>query len=249
MFFTDKIVWIIGASEGIGRALAIMLEEQGARLAVSARGEARLMELVAELGGAPHIAVVCDVASLESISAAYQQVKSTLGVPDIIVHCAGVYQPMYARDLNLDAALNTMNINFSSALKLLSVALPDLRARRSGQLVLVSSVAGYCGLPNSMAYGASKAALSNLAESLRIELAAEGITVQLVSPGFVKTRLTDTNPFPMPFIISAEDAAARIASGMQSGRFEIHFPRRFSYFMKSLRIMPRWLFFKVMRFL
>ncbi len=249
MFFSDKVVWIIGASEGIGRALALALEEEGARLAVSARGHARLEELVSELGGAPHLAAVCDVSSFESIQTAYRQVKSALGVPDIIVHCAGVYTPMYARELNLEVALSTMNINFASALKLLDVTLGDLRARASGHLVLVSSVAGYCGLPNSMAYGASKAALSNLAESLRIELAPEHITVQLVSPGFVKTRLTDTNPFPMPFIISAEDAAARMVAGMKTGRFEIHFPRRFSYFMKALRILPRPLFFWVTKWL
>jgi short-subunit dehydrogenase len=188
-----------------------------------------------------------DVADIKAMQKAYKTITKVVGVPSCIVHAAGVYSPMHARDLQLDKALQTLDVNLASALKLLSLVLPDLRARRSGHLVFVSSVAGYVGLPNSMAYGASKAGLSNLAESLRIELAPENIKVQLVSPGFVKTRLTKQNDFTMPFLMEVEDAAARIVKGMKSSAFEIHFPRRFSYFMKLLRILPRPIFFWVMK--
>ena len=239
--------WLIGASEGIGRALALELAARGVRLAVTARNYERIASLVTELKGENHIALAADVTDGTSLAAAYQQMLAHFGSCDGVIFNAGVYTPMTVRQWNLAKAQTTMNINFNGALHMLDAVLPDFLVKQSGRLVLVSSVAAYRGLPKSLAYGASKAALTNLAESLRIELEDKGITVQLVSPGFVKTRLTAQNDFPMPFAITAEDAATRIANGIASDRYEIHFPKRFSVFMKLLRVLPNRIFFTLAR--
>jgi short-subunit dehydrogenase len=239
--------WLIGASEGIGRALALELATRGARLAVTARNHERIASLVTELQGENHIALAADVTDPASLAQRYQQVRAYFGACDAVIFNAGVYTPMTVGQWNLAQAQSTMNINFNGALHMLDAVLPDFLAKQAGRLVLVSSVAAYRGLPKSLAYGASKAALTNLAESLRIELECKGIKVQLVSPGFVKTRLTAQNDFPMPFAISAEDAAKRIANGIANDNYEIHFPKRFSLFMKLLRVLPNRIFFTLAR--
>jgi len=242
-------IWLIGASEGIGRALAIALAAEGATVGISARQQARLDSLIPEMSGSGHSVAVVAVTSLESVQQAYRHIHGALGGCDVILYNAGIYTPMRAASWNLQLSEATLQVNFGGAMRVLDTVLPDLLARQQGRLIFVSSVAAYRGLPNSMAYGASKAALTNLTESLRIELQPQGIAVQLISPGFVKTRLTDANDFPMPFVISAESAAKRIIAGIKDDRPEIHFPKRFSLFMKLLRILPNQLFYPLMRLL
>lgn len=242
MKIEGRHIWLVGASEGIGRCLASELVGKGARVTISARNAERLAALAAEHPNNMH-AAPADVQSLESVQAAYASAAEHFGEPDIIVFNAGVYTPSTAQVADLRTALSTVDINFNGFLRVWEVARTHMLNRKSGRLVIVSSVAAYRGLPTSYAYGASKAALTNLAETMRLELAQEGIVVQLVSPGFVETRLTAQNTFAMPAIITPEKAAKQIVAGIESDQYEIHFPKRFSHLMKLLRIVPNRVFF------
>jgi short-subunit dehydrogenase len=237
-----QTIWLVGASEGIGRALAVELASRGARVVISARNVARLQEVLTELPGQGHHAVAVDVTDAMSVQQAWQEVLQ-YGDCDGVVFNAGIYYSMPIDGWNLQQAEQTMDVNFNGALRITDAVLKYFRARKAGRLMFVSSVAAYRGLPKSLAYGASKAALTNFVESLKLELMADGITVQLVSPGFVKTRLTDQNNFTMPMMVSPEFAAKKIADGMADGRYEIHFPLAFSYFLKLLRVLPNRVFF------
>lgn len=236
--------WLVGASEGIGRALALSLASKGAIVAVSARSADKLEALSREADQHTALAtVVCDVTSLASIQQAYTTLIQQWGVPDVIIFNAGIYTPSACGEVKLDSALATIDTNLNGMLRLWDVVREDMLARKSGRVIIVSSVAGYRGLPTSYAYGASKAALTNLTETLRIELADKGIVVQLVSPGFVDTRLTQKNDFKMPMMITPQKAADYIIKGIEKDVYEIHFPKRFSFIMKLLRILPNPLFF------
>lgn len=239
--------WLVGASEGIGRALAIALAAKGATLAISARQQDRLDSLLGEMAGSGHIAVAADVTNAQSLREAYAKILAALPGCHHIIFNAGTYTAMKISQWDLATCERTMEVNVGGALKLLDVVLPQLRSKKQGRLVMVSSVAAYRGLPKSLAYGASKAALTNLTESLRIELEPENVTVQLVSPGFVKTRLTAQNDFSMPLAITAARAAEHIVRGIEADAYEIHFPRGFTWFMKLLRILPNPLFFALTR--
>lgn len=239
----DKRVWLIGASEGIGSALAFELANRGARLTLSARTAARLEDVLARLPGTGHAAHPLDVCALREIETVWAKLCHDL--PDVVIYNAGAYTPMDAQHLDIQQVETMIDVNLRGAFRLAATVLPHYVARRSGHLVLVGSVAGYRGLPSAMGYGASKAGLNHLAENLRIDLRGSGIKVQLVSPGFVKTRLTDKNTFEMPFMVSPQDAALRIADGLMSDSFEIHFPRRFSYAVKLLGLLPHWLYFSL----
>lgn len=242
-----KYVWIVGASAGIGAELAKKLAEQGARLIVSARNHEALNQLASTLAGSGHIALPLDVMDDASISSAWQSLITHNTLPDMMIYNAGTYEPMSARQFQLGDVEKMVAINFSGVLKVLSHLLPHFMAKNAGHIALVGSVAGYRGLPDAMGYGASKAAIIHLAENLKVDLAKTNIQVQLISPGFVKTRLTDKNNFAMPFIISAEKAADYIVKGLDSNRFEIHFPRRFSVILKCLACLPYALYFPLMR--
>lgn len=237
-------VWLVGASEGIGRALALELLKSGASVTVSARSQDKLESLKQEAGeGATLATVVADVTSYDSLKNAYEQIRLQSTVPDVVVFNAGIYKPAASDVAMLQDALATVDTNLNGALRLWDIVRPDMLARKQGRFILVSSVAAYRGLPTSYAYGASKAGLTNLAETLRMEMASHGITIQLISPGFVDTRLTRQNDFKMPMIITPEKAAIAIVHGLKSDTYEIHFPKRFSLIMKLLRILPNRLFF------
>lgn len=239
----NKRIWLIGASEGIGAALAKQLAAEGATLIISARNAERLEALKSELPGTGHQAIAVDVTVLEQIQQAWQSLAAA--PPDITIYNAGTYTPMDAQHLELAAAESMIDVNLRGAFRMVSVVLPTYLQRNAGHLVLVGSVAGYRGLPSAMGYGASKAGIMHLAENLKADLKKTNIRVQLVSPGFVKTRLTDMNDFAMPCIITAERAAQYIVDGLQSSRFEIHFPKRFSYVLKLLQLLPAWLYFRL----
>ena len=237
----ERRVWIVGASSGIGAALARELAARGARVAVSARDAHALAAVGAEL----ELAV--DVRDARALGAAAAAVVDAFGGLDLAVYCAGTYAPMRATAFDLAAALAHDDVNYRGALRWLDAVLPVLLAQRGGHLSLVSSVAGWRGLPQALAYGPTKAALINLAEILHLDLRERGIGVSVVNPGFVATRLTARNDFAMPALMTPQQAARRIVDGWQQGRFDIHFPRRFTAWLRLLRCLPDRAYFRAIR--
>ena len=240
----DRTVWIVGASSGIGQATAQALLAQGARVVVSARNAQALQAFAAQH---PR----CRALALDATdSTAVQQAATALlaqGPLDCVVYCAGHYAPMRADRLNLAALKRHCDVNYLGALYLLDAVLPALRARGQGHFSLVGSVAGYGGLPNSLAYGPTKAALINLAEALYLDLHPLGLGVSIINPGFVQTPLTAQNDFAMPALLTPTQAAQAILQGWAQGRFEIHFPKRFTLWLKLLRLLPYRAYFKVVQ--
>lgn len=228
-------VWIVGASSGIGRALAQALHAQGARVFVSARGASALNEFAAQHPGAT--ALPLDVTDAAAMRGAAQAIAQA-GTLDCVVYCAGHYRELRATAFDLSEMIRHERVNYTGALHALDAVLPQLLAQGHGHISLVSSVAGFRGLPKSLAYGPTKAALINLAETLYIDLCDRGIGVSLINPGFVETPLTAQNEFAMPALISPEEAARRILAGWRRGHFEIHFPKRFTLWMKTLQLLP-----------
>jgi short-subunit dehydrogenase len=243
MTLQGKHYWLIGASEGIGRALAILLAKQGVRLTLSARNEARLTTLRTELNGDGHRILPCDVTDSRAFAQAWQNLRDNGQSLDGVIYNAGAYEPMAADALDVTAMATILAVNYSGMVNVLGHIIPAFVAQKKGHIVLVGSIAGYRGLPNAMGYGASKAAVNHLAENLRCDLACYGIHVQLVCPGFVRTRLTDKNTFTMPGILTPEKAAEHIVNGMKSPRFEIAFPALFAFAFKLLKILPAPLYF------
>ena len=242
-----KRVWLVGASTGIGRATASALHAQGALVVVSARNVQALDGFVVDHPGAETLPLdATDRASVCAAAAALAQG----GMVDCVVYCAGHYAAQQATAMDLDDMVRHNAINYLGALYVLDAVVPLLMAQppqRRGHISLVGSVAGYRGLPNSLAYGPTKAALINLAETLYADLHPHGIGVSLISPGFVETPLTAQNRFKMPALISPQEAAQQILRGWVRGVFEIHFPRRFTWGMKLLELLPYRLFFFAMR--
>lgn len=237
-----KRVWVIGASSGIGAALARALLGRGARLALSARSAPGL-EQIAATPGASTLVLPLDVTDAAAVTPALQQVVAAWGGIDLVVWCAGSHHPVRAWELDAADARRLVDVNLNGVINGLPAVVRQLLQQNSGGMAIVSSVAGYGGLPTALVYGATKAALSNLAETLYLDLAPRGIAVYLINPGFVKTPLTDKNMFKMPALISADEAAQEIITGFARGRFEIHFPRRFTLWLKLLRLLPyRWYF-------
>ena len=239
-----KSVWLVGASSGIGRATAHALHAAGAAVTVSARGQPALDAFAAGHPGARVLSV--DVADAASVEAAARQVLAA-GPLDMVFFCAGYYKEMRATDFNLAQMLQHNQVNYVGALYVLAAVLPHFVQARSGHISLVSSVAGYRGLPQSLAYGPTKAALINLAETMHVDLKDSNVSVSLICPGFVETPLTAQNKFTMPGLIKPEKAAEEILLGWAKGEFEIHFPKRFTRLMKLLALLPPLLYFPVIR--
>lgn len=235
-------VWVIGASTGIGRAFAEALLARGARVALTARRREGL-EALARTSPARTLVVPADVSRPPELSEAYECIKSAWSALDLVVLLAGTHRPVRAWELRYEAARELFDVNVLGTIAALALVVPDFVARGGGGVAIVSSVAGYRGLPTALVYGATKAALINLAEALYLDLAPRGVNVYLVNPGFVRTPLTARNDFRMPALISAEEAAASMLRGLERGAFEIHFPKRFTRAMKLLRALPYRLFF------
>jgi NAD(P)-dependent dehydrogenase (short-subunit alcohol dehydrogenase family) len=240
-----QVVWLVGASTGIGRALAEQLHAQGAQVIVSARNAASLAEFEQLFPGS--MALPLDATDRTAMQAAMRRILALYGHLDLAMYCAGHYKAMRADAFDLDEMFKHQSINVVGALHLLDVVLPVFIQRRQGHLSLVSSVAGFRGLPQGLAYGPTKAALINLAETLYLDMQPLGIGVSLVNPGFVETPLTAQNKFKMPALISPQEAAQAILKGWAQGQFEIHFPKRFTLWMKALRHLPYSLYFSVVR--
>lgn len=246
--WNGKRVWIVGASTGIGASLARALLRAGARLALSARRGELLHALAAEFPAGQTTVLPLDITDKVGLLAAWAALRERWGGCDVVVVMAGDYVPMGPETLEHDAAENLLRVNLHGPLQVLECVLPDLLAAGAGNIALVSSVAGYRGLPRSLVYGPGKAAVINLAESLYLEVQPKGLGVWLINPGFVATPLTAQNDFPMPCLITAEEAANEILRGFARGDFEIHFPKRFTRVLKLLRVLPyRWYFALVRR--
>lgn len=228
---TERI-WIMGASDGIGAALARDWAGQGARLVLSARSEAQLAALAAQIGNAEYIA--CDVTDRDNLDRAAARIAQG-GPLDRAVTLAALYDPGQVMQIDPDLAARIVAVNLTGSFNFARSAVPLLRD--GGQLALTGSVAGYVGLPQGQIYSATKAGVINLAETLRAELAPR-IDVRLISPGFVDTRLTQRNDFAMPGLMSAEQAALAIRRGLQGRGFEVHFPRKLTLPLKLLRLLP-----------
>ncbi|RYF35588.1 MAG: SDR family NAD(P)-dependent oxidoreductase [Comamonadaceae bacterium] len=246
-----KTAWVIGASTGIGRATASALLARGARVAVSARDEAALEALLAQhrvADGEPARVIVLplDVSDAAAVAAAHAQLRA-MGPIDFVLVSAGTYKAMRADAFDLDVMLAHQKVNYVGALNVLAVLLPDFIGNGTGHISLTASVAGFRGLPQSLAYGPTKAALTNLAEVLYADLHARGIGVSVIQPGFVDTPLTAQNEFTMPALITPAQAADAMLEGWASGKFEIHFPKRFTAWMKLLRVLPYRLYFPAVK--
>jgi short-subunit dehydrogenase len=236
-----RTAWITGASSGIGRALAIALAERGVKVAASARSADKLAELAAtHTGIAPFPLDVTDLAAVRQVA---ESIAATLGGLDLAVFGAGIFEAMSARNFSAVKAARSMSVNYQGVVNGIEAALGPMLARRSGQVAIIASVAGYRGLPRLAAYGPSKAALINLAEGLNDDLARQGVAISVITPGYVATPMTAGAAVAMPFQIGAEDAARRILQGLEKGNFEIAFPWPTVAMMKLGRQLPYRVFF------
>ncbi len=245
MAYSGEVIWIIGASSGIGASLAEELAGQGATVVLSARRKEALEALKQSLG-APHKIFALDVTDAEMVARTAQAIRAALGCIDRVVFLAAAYTPMKLAELDLAVTRQIIDTNLLGAFHAVDAVLPILKEQQHGQIALCGSVAGYIGLPGGQPYSATKAGIMNLAESLRAELPAT-IDIKLISPGFVKSELTDKNDFTMPMIITAQQAAAAIAEGLCRDAFEIHFPKKFTIWLKLLRLLPYRLLFTITR--
>lgn len=236
--FSGRTYWLIGASEGLGRALAKELDREGARLILSARDSGRLATLAAELPGSRTLTL--DVTD----HAGVRRAAGSVGQLDGIIYNAGAYTPMRATAWDTEAALTMCEVNFLGAMRVLGQVVPVMVGAGRGDITLIGSLAGYRGLPAAIGYGASKAALVSLAETMRHDLKGSGVVVRLVNPGFIRTRLTEKNSFRMPMIMSPEAAAKRVMQAMRSNRFRTDFPAPFSWLMRGLAFLPDFLFYR-----
>ena len=243
--WAGQVVWLVGASTGIGRATAARLHAAGAQVIVSARNAAALRAFAQQHAGS--VALPVDATDRDAMRAAAADIVARHGRLDMVMYCAGTYRAMRANEFALDVALQHQQVNYVGALHLLDAVLPVLLKQGRGHLSLVGSVAGYRGLPQALAYGPTKAALINLAEILYMDLHPRGIGVSVVNPGFVETPLTAQNAFHMPALITPEEAADEIVRGWRRGDFEIHFPKRFTLWLKALRMLAYRPYFAAVR--
>lgn len=237
--FSGRTFWLIGASEGLGRALALDLGREGAQLILSARDRGRLEMLAGELPGARVVAL--DVTDHEAVLRA----AAMIGQVDGIIYNAGAYTPMKATQWDSESALAMCEVNFLGAMRVLGQVVPQMVRAGQGDITLIGSLAGYSGLPAAIGYGASKAALVSLAETMRHDLKGSGVVVRLINPGFIKTRLTEKNGFRMPMIMTPEAAAQRVIRAMRSSRFRTDFPAPFSWLIRGLAYLPDFLVYRL----
>jgi NAD(P)-dependent dehydrogenase (short-subunit alcohol dehydrogenase family) len=239
--------WITGGSSGIGRALALELARAGRKVAVSARRGEELERVAAEMPAgriAPFPVDAADEAAMTRTAAA---IEAALGPLDLAVFNAGTHHPVSVETFGPAPFRHLMDINFMGAVNGIASVLPGFLARRAGHIAVVSSVAGYRGLPQAAAYGPTKAALINLCEALKPDLDRYQVRISVINPGFIRTPLTDLNEFPMPFLMEADVAARRIVRGLDAGKFEITFPRRFTFMLKVARMLPYALYFPMVK--
>ena len=240
----DKVIWITGASSGIGKALAIKFAKEGWKVAISARRENLLNEIAKTYNDIfPYPLDVTDSKKCELV---FNSIKERFKNVDISVFSTGIHDPKSEKSLDLNKVRQIMEVNFFGTINSVNAVYKYYKERKSGQISIVSSVAGYRGLPAGGAYCASKSALTSFTESLNFDMKRKNVRVSLISPGFIKTPMTDQNDFPMPMIKTPEFAAEEIYNGLvKKNAFEIHFPKSFTFIMKILQILPNWIYFKL----
>lgn len=235
-----KRYWLIGASDGLGAALAQQLSRAGVTVILSARRQDALEEVAATLPGPSQILPV-DISDTAALTTAAKEA----GEIDGLVFLAGAYWPFGAQGWDAEQAETMADVNFTGAIRTLGTVLPDMVARDRGHIVLTGSLTAYGGLPGAAPYVATKAAIMALAESLRCDLQGTGVLVQLVNPGYIRTRLTDRNDFRMPGIMEPEAAAREVFEHMNTGSFSRAFPGWFSLIFRGARLLPNWLYFRL----
>jgi short-subunit dehydrogenase len=239
-----KVIWITGASSGIGNALALKFAQEGWIVAASARREILLQELT-KINQNIH-SFPLDVTNPEQCKKVFEDIRKKFNNIEISIFGTGIHDPNSEKRFNLEKIREIMEVNYFGTMNSINAVYDYYNDKKSGQISIISSVAGYRGLPAAGAYCASKSALTSFTESLRFEMMRKNVRVSLVSPGFIKTPMTDQNDFPMPMIKSPEFAAEKIYIGLtKKTGFEIHFPKAFTFFLKFLRILPNSIYFKL----
>ena len=240
----DKVIWITGASTGIGKALAIKFSKNGWKVAISAR-RAEILDDISKQNE-NIFPFPLDVTNKEECKKVFLEIKNKLQNIDICVFSTGTWDPKKEKDIDIDQIENVMKVNFFGTLNSIKSVEKYFKDSGKGHISIVSSIAGYRGLPNSTGYGPSKSALNNLAESLYFDFKKYGVRISLISPGFIKTPMTDKNDFKMPFLKTSEYAADKIYHGLvNTNVFEIHFPKQLTLILKFLKILPNWLYLKL----
>jgi len=245
--FSGQRVWLIGASSGIGEACAKALIKAGAKVALSSRRVERLNPIAALADPGQAFVLPLDVTDEAQLKDSYQSILGSWGGIDLLLFVSGMYVPLRVDNFDIDAAEQTIDANLLGPMRAVALVLPEMLKAHAGHIAIVGSVAGYSGLPKALAYGPSKAAIINFCETLYYDLLPQGVSVHMISPGFVATEATAQNDFEMPALISAEEAAIEILNGIEKGEFDIHFPKRFSRFLKFLRILPYPIYFWIVR--
>ena len=239
-----KVIWITGASSGIGKALSIKFAQEGWIVAASARREGLLQELT-KINQNIH-SFPLDVTNPEQCKKVFEDIRKKFNNIEISIFGTGIHDPNSEKKFNLEKIREIMEVNYFGTMNSINAVYDYYNNKKSGQISIISSVAGYRGLPAAGAYCASKSALTSFTESLRFEMMRKNVRISLVSPGFIKTPMTDQNDFPMPMIKSPEFAAEQIYIGLtKKTGFEIHFPKAFTFFLKFLRILPYGIYFKL----
>ena len=242
-----KVIWITGASSGIGRALALKFANEGWIVAASARRENLLQDLNKENSNIHSFPL--DVTNIDQCKSVFKNIIEKFNDVEISIFGTGIHDPKSEKEFNLDKIREIMEVNYFGTMNSINSVYDYYKNRKSGQISIISSIAGYRGLPAAGAYCASKSALTSFTESLYFEMRKKNVRVSLISPGFIKTPMTDQNDFPMPMIKSPEFAGNKIYLGLvKEKNFEIHFPKAFTYLMKIIQILPNWLYFGVINF-
>ena len=232
----NKKIWITGASSGIGKALAEKFALEGWKVAISARRKEILDQMAKDTNISSY---PLDVTDKDQVDAVFKKIINDFGSLDLCVFSSGTYDPKLEKEINIQQNKFVMETNFFGVLHCIKSVEQYFKDKKDGHVSIVSSVAAYRGLPNSSGYGPSKAALTNLTESLYFDFKKYNVRISLVSPGFIKTALTDKNEFPMPFIKSPKFAAEKMFKGLtKSKAFETHFPKELTFFLKFLRVLP-----------
>ena len=240
MQWQGKRYWLVGASDGLGAALALQLSRAGAEVILSARSEDKLNDLANSLPGKAEVVTV-DVSDNESVVSAAKAV----GTVDGVVYLAGVYWPFGAKEWDAEQANAMADINFTGLMRVMGQVVPNMVARDAGHVVITSSLTGFRGLPGSIGYTASKAATMSLAECMYADLHKTGVKVQVVNPGFIKTQLTDKNDFKMPFLMTPEQASQEVFEHMNTDKFKKSFPFAFSLLFRGSQFLPDWLYYRI----
>lgn len=243
---TRGLAWITGGGTGIGRALALRLASDGWQVVVSGRRPEPLEETATQAPGAVHPWPL-DVTDVAAVRRAVTDIEAKHGPIALAVLNAGMYQAVKLDNFKAEVMAEHMKVNYQGVVNGMDALLPAMRKRKAGHMVLVASVAGYRGLPLASAYGPTKAALINLAESLKYMFEKAGLTISVCNPGFVETPLTEGNKFPMPFLMKVDDAAAALQRGIYKRKFEIAFPTRFVLILKFMRALPYWAYFPLIK--